>query len=61
MTRSKFLDKHNIHSSYFNFFTEERVCEVNQILQNIGDDYTPKSKDIFKVFRYDLLQKKFYF
>ena len=58
MTRSKFLDKHNIHSSYFNFFTEERVCEVNQILQNIGDDYTPKSKDIFKVFRYDLLQKK---
>lgn len=58
MTRSKFLEEHNIHPSYFKFFTEERICEVNQILQNIEDDYTPQSKYIFKVFKYDLLQKK---
>jgi len=58
MTRDEFLNENNIHTSYFDFFTEERVEAVDEILQNIGDDYTPKKDDIFKVFRYDLNQKK---
>ena len=58
MNRKTFLKEHGIHPSYFKFFTEERVKEVEGILQNIGDDYTPKKEDIFKVFRYDLKDKK---
>ncbi|GLI58029.1 hypothetical protein PM10SUCC1_35430 [Propionigenium maris DSM 9537] len=56
--KERFLQEHRIHPSYYDFFTEGRVKEVEDILQNIGDDYSPKKENIFRVFRYDLHEKK---
>jgi len=58
IARKRFLEGHNIHPSYHDFFTENMVEDIGRILQDIGDDYTPKREDIFKVFRYDLNKKK---
>lgn len=58
MTRDSFIREFNIHPSYFDFFSESRVRSIDQILQNIGDDYTPQKKNIFRVFEYDLASKK---
>ena len=58
MNKEAFLKEYGIDPSYFEFFTEARLKEVEEILQNIGDDYTPKKEDIFKVFKYDLDSKK---
>ena len=58
MNREKFLSENKIHFSYHEFFDDETLNFIENILNIIGEDYTPIKENIFKVFRYDLNQAK---
>ena len=53
MNREKFLSENKIHFSYHEFFDNETLNLIEDILSVIGEDYTPIKENIFKVFRYD--------
>lgn len=58
MSREDFLKEFNIHISYQDFFTKERVKEIDEIFEKIGHEYTPRREDIFNIFSEDLSAKK---
>jgi uracil-DNA glycosylase len=54
----KFLLENKIHTSYYEFFTQDIVDFIEDVFNSIGGDYTPSKENIFKVFTYDLKNSK---
>jgi len=59
MDRVNFYKKYGIHSSYYDFFNERQIKNIEKILETISsDEFSPKESDIFKVFKRDLFSRK---
>ncbi len=59
MKKENMINEFNIHPSYDDFFTGEKISQLECILDVVSKDrYTPDKKDIFKALQMDLQGKK---
>ncbi len=59
MKRKDFFNKYNIHSSYFDFFSEERINAIFTFINKIkNEEFSPKEYSIFRALENDLHNSK---
>ena len=59
MDRRELVEEFGIHSSYLDFFTPEKLQELEKILEvTTNEPYTPSRENIFKALSFDLYQNR---
>ncbi|OQY08270.1 MAG: hypothetical protein B6I28_04930 [Fusobacteriia bacterium 4572_132] len=60
MKRNDFFNKYNIHSSYFDFFTQERINTISKFINKLkkSGNFAPKEHSIFRALENDLQNSK---
>jgi len=61
LQRTEFMEKYGIHQDYYDFFTVERVADINSFIKCMEIrkiEYIPKREYIFKALRSSILSRK---
>lgn len=60
MKTNDFFNKYNIHSSYFDFFTKERINIISKFINKLkeSEKFAPKEHSIFRAFENNLQDSK---
>jgi len=61
LQRTEFMEKYGIHQDYYDFFTVERVADINSFIKCMEIrkiEYIPKGEYIFKALRSSILSRK---
>ena len=61
LQRMEFMEKYGIHQDYYDFFTVERVADINSFIKCMEIrkiEYIPKREYIFKALRSSILSRK---